>query len=310
MSTRANLPEDSCHEMRPSIEEPPPSMARSKALCSEVFELLVQPNKRDEEMARLWSELCEKASCEKVRSEMAVAMFWLTFVEKSEALFDVFDEADPSVHRVFSRLLPSFREQFLETAMQAGKGERAKGALGQLPPGLAALHELCLPLDKHLEPVSTSQDKDARRAFESFVFLPPEVQKFFVWAEENLSLSHADKRVAATEAVVKWCWYVKTIGEASLELSEAKDRAKRAKYDKARADTDKSSFQRFVESNFPRYHEIMTDRAALQAKRAAERSGDGASEATAEHGAAETRGSEIAAAGAEKKAEEQGVSSS
>ena len=310
MSTRANLPEDSCHEMRPSIEEPPPSMARSKALCSEVFELLAQPNKRDEEMARLWSELCEKASCEKVRSEMAVAMFWLTFVEKSEALFDVFDEADPSVHKVFSRLLPSFREQFLETAMQVGKGERAKGALGQLPPGLAALHELCLPLDKHLEPVSTSQDKDARRAFESFVFLPPEVQKFFVWAEENLSLSHADKRVAATEAVVKWCWYVKTIGEASLELPEAEGRAKRAKYDKARADTDKSSFQRLVESNFPRYHEIMTDRAALQAKRAAERSGDGASEATAEHGAAETRGSEIAAAGAEKKAEEQGVSSS
>ena len=140
------------------------------------------------------------------------------------------------------------------------------------------MNKLCRPVGKRFGPILPSNE-EVKEASEWMATLPEEIQAYFKWAEENLSLTPGDFRVACTEAVLKWCRNIKRIRDASFELTEATYRApKRAKYDyqaeQKRDEQDKAFLARYVQRNFPSYENTVADHAELVAKRAAEQSAE------------------------------------
>ena len=250
------------------------------------------------------------AAKDKRRIELATVVFWKGSQGHEPFLYDVFSGRGDNM-RGLLELMPSVRKMLLEAAAQAdvqlgesaasglpfGKQRaRIDDALGELPEGLQALHELVLPVDRKWRPDVQVRDAEAAAHFDTYDKLPQGIKRFIGLGQTAGLASRRCIRVAATEMVVKWCRHISELCYKQWALDLATLREAEAQTDAAeeqqRRQVDKRLIEGFLATEYPLYRKISEDYDALLVERAAEGSvTDGEHEQGAQGGDAPSRAS-------------------
>ena len=223
------------------------------------------------------------------RGQLLALVFYKTYTEKSEVLYDAFVEHDPNCDELWP-FLPSFRQEMLQEASKRDVelGDKASGATPEgphvaalkqalasctIPSELQALYNEMLPLNKKYKPLPEGIKPESDASFEEVHTLPEEAKSYFEWAKGNQLSSSTDERVQKADAIVKWCWHVAETARKQKELKDADWFEKRGKYDKV-AQTqkdaiDKAILERLIQAKFPAYHAIAAEHAASEAAKQA-----------------------------------------
>ena len=215
------------------------------------------------------------------RSELCAAVFYQTYVALDGELYDAFSTASSCCDKLF-RLLPSFRDELLNEAKQQDilienktkeplEGttceEAVKSAIGEIPPGLRAIYESIVPVNRQWEPVrkrysSLQEINQAADTFENASnALPVRAKEFFKMAQDLGFTTRESARENLTEAIVKWCWEMSKTAKKQYELTE-RDHSKRAEMlehidKKQKTDKDNVLFERLIKNQFPKYAKMI-----------------------------------------------------
>ena len=222
------------------------------------------------------------------RSEFLVAVFWMTFAEKSDKKFDVRREAE---HNKLAPLMATFRREMFERAKQKdielgpeavkklsfGSYEtRIREALGDLPKDLLTLSMLAKPVNKQHKIVeSVASDTSGEMNNESFYeglyqTLPQDIKRYVEWCATTCQHVDDDVRSKVTHAIVHWSDYMHMFNKKKKELADSKyqkqreewtesDMAKEAK----RYEIEMSMLENYAKQHFSRHRDVLNEHAKL-----------------------------------------------
>ena len=141
--------------------------------------------------------------------------------------------------------MPSFRKELIAEARAMDKANDhatlnnlTKGtyeleitkALGDMPPELEQIINVCLPVNTMYKPETSDNDPQ----FDDFdtTKISTAVIEYFNWAGNQLQHEGGNnKRAVATEAITWWCYYLWDVQKANNKIVKADKKAKRRKLD-------------------------------------------------------------------------------
>ena len=154
------------------------------------------------------------------------------------------EEHDENCAKLY-KLMPSFRKELIAEARamdkaidHATRNNLTKGtyeleitkALGDMPPELEQIINVCLPVNKYYKPETSDNDLQ----FDDFdtTKISQAVMEYFNWAGNQLQHEGGNnKRAVATEAITWWCYYLWDVKKANNKIVKADNKAKRRKLD-------------------------------------------------------------------------------
>ena len=157
---------------------------------------------------------------DKRRAEYTVAYFYVTFNDDKDELIKAL-EPDGAEGNALAKYMPCFRNELLEDAKQRDRDKingrhgphelRMESALGELPPELKSLLDLCLPLDKKYRPVPVDGlESDVVDVVytELYSELPQQIKFWIEYAATCFGYGHdLEIRHKVSRAIVDWTCY-------------------------------------------------------------------------------------------------------
>ena len=233
---------------------------------------------------------------DKRRAEMAVALYYKTYIEGHKYVYDIFEDHGEPPEDLFC-LMPTFRELMIQLAKAKDNElgpyvtaslphgsyvDRVCKALPEIPEPVKRLNALVLPLNKQFEAAQPCAGDfsflELARKAELYEHIPEKAKEFVESCiGHNLVSRKHNKAAATTECIVKWCWHVKQTADMAYELDQEDYKKKRRTMDEAeheaerkkRAKIEKAFLEDHSKRHFPALDEVHARYAELLAKREA-----------------------------------------